>query len=965
LATDAGAREVTPAPADPMEIRLLGPVELVADGQTLAAGPPQQRLVIAGLAVDVGRPVAVGTLIGRVWNEPPPRARDTLYVLISRVRRLLEQADRPGRPQARLARGGGGYLLQADPDVIDMHRFHRLVTEARRADHTAGQRVDLLREAVGLWRGEPLSGLAGWWAERTRQAWRQRYLEAAVAWAHAELQVGNPAVVVAPLIELASEHPFDESVAAVLMRALRAAGRPTDALDRYAVIRRRLADEVGTDPGPELRALHRAILRGDIEPRPAAPAGPAARAVPAQLPADVPGFAGRTDHLAYLDSLLTGWSETPSTAVVISAVSGMAGIGKTALAVHWAHTVVDRFPDGQLYVNLRGFGPEGQAVSPAEAVRGFLDALGVPPEGVPGTVDAQAALYRSLVAGRRILVVLDNARDAEHVRPLLPGAPTALVVVTSRNQLTALTAAGAHPVMLDVLSPAEARELLVRRLDRDRVAAEPDAVERIINACARLPLGLGIAGARARQSGFALATIAAELDQAQAEARLDALATGDPASDVRAVFSWSYATLTPPAAQLFRLLGLHPGPDFSAPALASLGGHAVAEVRRLLSELARASLMAQHVPGRYTVHDLLHMYAADLAGSHDPEELRRAAMTRLLDHWVHTAYAADRLLHAPRGPIPLPLAPPAVHAAPERLDDLTEAMEWLTAEWPVLCAAIPRAGESGFHTHAWQLVWAVTTFLDRQGHWQRLASVWRVALRAAEHLTDVAARAYSHRLLARVESRLGHYEDSHAHLRQALALYSATGDLVGQATTHRSWVFVWDQQGRPDEALDHARQALALYRAAGQRAGEADALNGIGWCNAQLGNYAVAIDHCEQAAALLRDLDDRPGEAAAWDSLGYAHHHLGHYRRAVDCYRHALGIYTELGERYEKSATLIRLGETHHDAGNRAAAGTVWRRALDILTDLDHPAAGDLRARVRTLDESEPYAIQRSIPQNT
>lgn len=551
----------------------------------------------------------------RVWGETAPvDARGSARAHIARIRRVLRES--PGRAgataAARLVHESGGYVLKVDPECVDLHRFRRLVRRA----HDAGcdqDRVALLREAVALWRGDALAGIPGEWAARTRESLARERLDAVVAWAGAELAVRNPAILVGPLTDLAGQYPFVEPLAAALMRTLHALGHTAGAIEEYARLRGRLADELGIDPGHELQSLHLAMLRGD-------PAQPGAAVgerrsvcapVPAQLPADLHGFAGRGAQLAHLDAL-AGEALAAPTAVVISAISGTAGVGKTALAVHWAHRVTDRFPDGQLYVNLRGFDPGGAPVSPAEALRGFLEALGVPAERIPAGTDERAAQYRSLLAGKRMLVLLDNARDAEQVRPLLPGTPLSMVVVTSRDQLTSLvTAHGARPLTLDLLSPEEGRQLLAHRLGAARVAAEPEPVERIVAACARLPLALAIAAARAQQTNFPLTTIAAELDDTHG--RLDVLDVGEPNGQVRAVFSWSYATLTPGAAGLFRLLGLHLGPDISAAAAASLAGRPVPDTRRLCAELVRASLLAEPAPGRYAFHDLLRAYAAEQA----------------------------------------------------------------------------------------------------------------------------------------------------------------------------------------------------------------------------------------------------------------------------------------------------------------------------------------------------------------
>jgi len=439
-----------------------------------------------------------------------------------------------------------------------------------------------------------------------------------------------------------------------------------------------------------------------------------APSVPHQLPADVAGFVGRADHLARLNAVLDATARAQPTAVVISAILGTAGVGKTALAVHWAHQVRGRFPDGQLYVNLRGFGPTGRAMAPAEAVRGLLDAVGVPAARIPPGLDAQAALYRSVMDGKRVLVVLDNARDAGQVRPLLPGTPTAAVLVTSRSRLTSLVAAqGAHPLTLDLLSADEARQLLTGRLGAGPVAAEPEAVAEIVDRCARLPLALAIAAARAIQSDSPLTTLAAEL--AKDGERLDALDAGDPVSEMRAVFSWSYTPLGPGAARLFRLLGLHPGPDVSTAAAASLAGIRPPQARRLLAELARASLLTERGPDRYAVHDLLRVYAADLVPACESDDQRHAAIGRLLDHYLHSAHAAVQLLEPHRDPGTPALTTPASAVIPEHPADRDAALAWLTAEQAVLLAAVRQAGETGFDTRAQQLAGVLDTFLNRQG----------------------------------------------------------------------------------------------------------------------------------------------------------------------------------------------------------------------------------------------------------
>nr|MDT0656741.1 tetratricopeptide repeat protein [Micromonospora sp. DSM 115978] len=714
---------------------------------------------------------------------------------------------------------------------------------------------------------------------------------------------------------------------------------------------RLLVDALGLTPQE-----HRDLLRPEPAGRhgpadsadPPAPAGPTPRGTltaPRQLPAAPVLFVGRTSALRRLDLLLDA-DTRPASTVVVSAIAGTAGVGKTSLALHWAHRAADRFPDGQFYVNLHGFDASDTMVRPADALRGFLDALDVPAQRIPAGQDERAGLYRSLMAGRRMLVLLDNARDAEQVRPLLPGTPDCLVVVTSRNQLPGLVATeGAQPLTLDLLTPDEARELLARRIGAARVAAEPAAVDEIVAHCAGLPLALAIVAARSvTDPGRALADLAAELRDSGAG--LDGFATGDPATDVRLVFSWSYRCLNPPAARLFRLVGLHPGPDLAGPAAASLAAEPESVVRPLLAELVRAHLITEHTPGRYASHDLLRAYATELVHRDDAEPERRSALGRLFDHYLHTADAAARLLHPYRDGVDLEL--PAAGAVVEKIETTAYAMDWFAAEHPALMAAIRQAAGTGFDPMAWRLAWALWEFLDRRGHWHDWADSQRTALAAARRSADPRGQAHAHRSLGLAQLQLGHHDEAETHLRAALDLYRAVGDEIGQARIHHNLCGVREQQGRLPDALDHALRALHLFRSSGHRQGLANALNAVGWFQIQTGDARAAVDHCREAIDLLEALGDRRGQANTWDSLGYAQHHLGDHPGAVASYRRAIDLYQELGDRYFLADTLGHLAETHLAAGDRGAARDTWRRSLEILDDLGHPDAAAVRTRLRT-----------------
>jgi len=593
---------------------------------------------------------------------------------------------------------------------------------------------------------------------------------------------------------------------------------------------------------------------------------------------------------------------------------------------------------------------------PEEAVRRFLDALQVPAEQIPVDLDAQAALYRSQLAGKRMLVVLDNARDSTQVRPLLPGAPGCLVVVTSRNQLTSLIAAdGAHPITLSLLTDDEARQLLARRLGVDRVAVEPAAVAEIITRCAHVSLALVLVAARAAvRPQVGLHVLAAQLRDTQH--RWQTLTGDDPTTDVRAVLSWSYQTLSPPAARLFRLFGLHPGPDIAEPAAASLAGVPVSVVRPVLAELTRASLLVEHVPGRYSFHDLLRAYATDLTQTIDPDQQRHAATQRILDHYLHTAHTAERLLNPTGDPIILTAPDPAV--SPEDLIGYRQALAWFTTERPVLLAAVAQAVTTGFDTHTVQLAWTLGTFLYRWGHWHDQATTGHAAVAAAYRLADRSAQARANRNLALALAQLGRFDDAHTQLSQALDLAVQISDQTGQAATHKTFALLWERRGRPAQALDHARQALDLYRTAGHQAGHVRALNAVGWYLTLLGEHPQALTACQQALTLHQDLDDSYGEAGTWDSLGYAHHRLGNHTRAITCHQHALTLYRDLGDHYEEAATLIHLGDIHHATGNPQDARDAWQQAVTILDNLGHPNADKVRTKLATLD------IQDSDPAN-
>ncbi len=909
-----------------MRYRVLGPVAVDRDGVSLPLGGPKPRAVLAALLLEAGRVVSEERLIAMVWgDEAPPTVRGQLQVHISGLRKLLG-AD-------RILRRPPGYLIEVRPGELDLDDFGEAVERARRtAAGDPARLADGLRAALAMWSGPVVGGtpdsLLSWVAPALRER-RSALLEELF---EAEIAAGRYAEVIGELVQATRDHPFREALQGLLMSALHQAGRTAEALEVYAALRDGLADELGVEPSARLQELRLRVLQGTPAPADASP-------IPRQLPADLLSFAGRAEPLARLDALL----DDTAAPVRVAAVVGTAGVGKTTLAVHWSHRVRQFFPDGQLYVNLRGFDTGGGEVEPAEAVRGFLDAFAVPPERLGLGAEAQVGLYRSIIAGKRVLIVLDNARDAEQVRPLLPGTSSCFVLVTSRADLTDLVAAeGAHQTRLDLPSDDEAREMLARRLGADRLAAETEAVRGIIAASARLPLALAIVAARAaNHPDFPLTAIAGELtDRANV---LDLFDGGGPGTDLRAVLFASYRMLGPDAARVFRLLSLHPGPDVTVPAVASLAGLPLRQARRAVVELTRANLLTERVLGRRTFHDLLRGYAAERARGESRRELH-AAWQRLLDHYLHTALAADRLLNPQRDPITPP--PPAPGVTCEEFPGHAQAMAWFTAECTALVDLIERAAD-GFPTHTWQLAWTLVTFFDRQGHWDDYVATHLAALGAARRLEDRGGQAHTHRNLARAYTRLGRHREADAQLRRALTLYQEIGDRSGQAHVHGNLSWLLERQQRSLEALAQSQQALALYRQVDDTTMQANALNTVGWQYALLGRYDRAIRHCEQALELLAVAGDRFGEAVTWDSLGYIHQRRADHAQAVDAYEQALDVFRELGDRPNETKTLIQLGDTFRAAGDLGRARAAWLRAATMLDDLGLPKAAEVHARLR------------------
>ncbi|WP_328999016.1 helix-turn-helix domain-containing protein [Kribbella sp. NBC_00709] len=688
--------------------------------------------------------------------------------------------------------------------------------------------------------------------------------------------------------------------------------------------------ETGTRRNPQLASVRRLATALDLQPSEldellataAGVAEPAAIPVPRQLPAPPTPFVGRRHDLDRLDSALR---PDAATGVVICTLVGTGGVGKSWLALEWAHRNADRFPDGQLFVDLQGFSPDSDPMDPAVALRGFLDTLGVEPERIPLAPHAQAALFRSLVADKRMLVVLDNAADTAQVTSLLPGAGTSAVVVTSRNQLSGLlTGQGAHHLSVDILTDAEAHALLAARLGAERLrteaAAAAAAAAELLSLCGGFPLALSIIAGRAYlDPQLSLADVADELRRDT----LDVLDDADPAASLPAALSLSHHALTGEEAEVFGLLAIAPGPDIASAAANSLTGRGQSRSRAVLRRLEQASLIGRDAAGRYRMHDLVRRYAA---GAHDlADDVRTAALRRVLDHYTHTANAGALLLDTHRPPIEL--APPVPGCQPEGLPDIPAAMDWFDAEHHNLLAAQQAAATQALHRTAWQLAWALNDFHYRKGHRHHQLAVWQNAVDSAAQLPEPGTQIIAYRLLGRAHVMLGHHPEAIAALNRALALSEQQDDRALQAQAHYTLASVWpDDRG----ALEHAQRALGLYQHLEEPIAEADALNAVGWYSARLGEHDAARVHCQAALALYRRHQDVNGEAQTLDSLGLIDHRTGNHRHAVRYYLDALGIYRHLDNIFEIADTLERLGHPYVALGNRDQARAVWREARDL-----------------------------------
>jgi DNA-binding SARP family transcriptional activator len=969
--------------AAPVEIEfcLLGPLAVRRDGVAVPVSSGKQSALLAALLLHAGQPVSSDHLMTLLWGDaPPPSAVVSLQNYIRRLRRVL--GDERHR---RIATCPGSYLINVAAGELDITRLETALAAARAAARAGAwqQAAELAAAAIALWRGEPLCDVdLPLLVPQEAARLTELFLQARETRIEAEVALARHTDVVIELQSLVADHPLREHLRALLIRALYRCGRRAEALDAYHDIRTVLVRELGSEPGPALQALHQQVLTDDSALAvPAPPPGnrieEPAREVPRQLPAVAGCFTGRAAELAALTGMLGGPAGADGHTVVLSAIGGTAGVGKTALAVQWAHQIAGRFPDGQLYVNLRGYDSDAPMTA-ADALAGMLRALGVPGADIPDETEQRAGLYRSQLAGRRMLVLLDNARDGDQVRPLLPGDPGCAAVVTSRDALAGLVAVdGAQRLDLDVLPLADAvallRSLIGSRADDDREAAAA-----LAGLCARLPLALRIAAEMAAARPAApLAELAAEL---KAD-RLDLLDAGEDRADVRAVFSWSFRQLPDDVAAAFVLIGLHPGQDLDAHAAAALTGTTAGQARRVLSRLQRASLLQAAGSGRYGMHDLLRAYARERADvldgdARDAGDQRDQALTRLFDYYLSGAAAAVHVLfpaEAYRRPrIPAAAAGTAGPGAPGMAGE-AGARSWLDAERANLVAVTACCAGRGWAAHATGLAGTLFRYLENGGYLTEAHAIHSHALHAAGRAGDLAGQADALNGLGCIAGDKGRFGDAAGHFRAALECYRRCGDRAGQARilhnlgqvayglhdlqaaagyyreciaahedtgdhlgvarTRCSLADVETGLGRYAQASEHLRLSLPVLRDAKDRVREARAVEQIGELALSRGQLSQAAASFEQALTLYHRLGNRDGVAGALANLGDLGIRQGRYRQAISHLRQALALFRQTGSQPGENLTLLSLAQALHGAGQPAAARAELAVALRLAAE--------------------------------
>ncbi|MGW6929034.1 BTAD domain-containing putative transcriptional regulator [Lentzea sp. NPDC054927] len=902
-----------------LRVDVLGDLRITVDGTPLVPCQPRQRAVLAVLAMRSPHPVTRDELIDAVWgDDPPSSASGSLHTYISALRRLAEP-DLPARACGNLIiTTDSGYACLVAPS--DLGEFESMIASAR-----SGGRCEGLRDALRIWRGTALSDVPGPFAERQRARLEEARLSAVEDWAAAAIDSGGHGEVVDVLTRTAADHPVRERVARLLMLALSRSGRQAEALAAFRDVRAALVAQLGVEPGPELQEQHERILKGT----------PPKAVRPAQTTHDTIGFVGREGEIAELCARLSG--AEPRT-VVISAIDGTGGIGKTALAVHVAHLLVDRFPDGQLFIDLQGFAPNSTPVPPHEALRRLLAGLGVDQKSLPDDLDGRAGMYRSVLAERRALVLLDNAFNAEQVRPLLPGVSSSAVLVTSRNRLSGLVVSGgAHRVTLDVLPAVEALALL-RSIIGHRVDAEPQAALELVRLCCALPLALRVAAERVSIGpNRTLAALAEEL----AAERLDVL-EADETTAVRATFSWSYRALPSEAARMFRLLGLHPGPSPSLGAAAALAGAPAREVRRLLDVLCAGHLVDEIALRRYSFHDLLRTYAHEKAL--DDEPTHGKAVDRMLCWYLHSADAADRMLFPGRRRMPLPELPDDVH--PEEFCGRDEAQAWLRSEYANLIAAIRFAASSGHTELAARLPLALMSFFEFDSRFDDGLAMYRIGLDAAVTAGDTRTEAVLCNNIGVLHSVRREYDDGERWFQRSLPLWQAISDEhgEGQALTNLAGVYVGSGTGDAPAAERRLLRALEIFTRLDQQLGRVFAMTHLTTVYKRMKRLDEALAAGTEALRTVRALGADMIEAGTLSDLGRLHEDLRDFPAALACYEAALEIHGRLNNQLREARGHLCIAYVCREMGQHERMRDEYARALAMLEELNPAEAERERA---------------------
>ena len=919
-----------------MEFQALGPIELWSAGRLQDLGPARARSILAMLLLTPRAMVPAEALIDRLWDtRPPPKARESLSVYIARLRASLRQA--VGDSVQLVGRTRGGYLLDVDPEVIDVHRFRRLRRQADALaasgdyDHAAG----LLREADGLWRGQALAGIRGDWAARMRDALEEERRAAILERVGYELELGRHADLVGELGHLLAKYPLDETLVAHQMTALYWNGRPADALSLYRETRGHLVEEQGAEPGAMLSDLHQRILGRD----PALAARPSGQrqvraAPPDTLPPETAEFVGRDEELR----LLTG--EHGSIAII----EGMPGVGKTALAVRAARLVSGQYPDGTLYLNLHSHDPGGPSLDPAEALHRLLRMLSVPAAQIPETIGQRAALWRAQLSRRRAVVILDDAAGHDQIRPLLPSTGQCLMLITTRRSLPGF--GSARSLTLDVLTVGEAITLFQRIAGESR-AGDADQVAAAVELCGRLPLAIQLTAGRIAQDGPPnlggliedppnLGGLIEELSQ------LPSLGGTSAASpEMTAAFDLSYRSLEPDHQRFFRRLGISPCACLSLPAAAALGGCTLAEAEKALGTLLDYHLLAPAPDDQFRFHDLIRGYAAACATRDDPEGEQRQAVSRLLDYYLHTADRADRALHPfRRRPgvqvTQLPAGSPA-------LGTQEDAAGWLESEWRNILQAARYAGRHEWKQKCADLIYLLADFMEINAYWDEAIAAHTLGLQASRDLADPARIAPASLALSAVRQQTGRHEAAIALAEEAATIYRSLADRGGEAASLDQIGLAHQRTARSREALAYFQEARILYRAAADRRGVADTLSHSGIACWHLGRYPEANTHLRDALSLYRDVGDRRGEAKALNNLGRMHLYNGYHRDALDAYQKSLQIFGEIGGAQNEAILYQNIGSVHHYKGSYTEALDACRRALAIYRNIgDLPNEADV-----------------------